>query len=208
MAYQEYTKVAPRWVRPQDRDPAWYVTRKLYKCRIPYIQTLSADYIKFMGMPDSGDERVNLQQRNELIDVEISIGHMAKYYSEDVQVHIPDPRVTKEIYERIHEHLAEWKHDIENSVNPGKAPLDDLLMLDQFASALYPHAKRFFDRDFIESKFARKLGGLVSISRASFLEKLGGAKPAEPERAEAPRHQSFADVFLERKNFSAGRRWK
>jgi hypothetical protein len=180
----------------------------LFRCRIPYFQTLSPDYIKFMGMPDSGDESVNVQMRNELIDVSLPIGTMAEYYCDDVQVHIPDPRVTKEIYERIHEHLQAWKYDMENTVNPGQVPLDDLLKLDQFATALFPHAKRFFDREFVESKFARRLSGLVSISRASFMEKVQGKPVAAPEKAEEPKHTSFADVFNERKNFNAGRRWR
>lgn len=210
MAYQEYKVAATQtWVAPKDRDTAWYITRKLYKCRIPYFQTLSPDYIKFMGMADSGDEHTNVQMRNELIDVQITIGRMAEYYAEDAQVHIPDPKVTKEIYERVHEHLQAWKRDMEESVNPGQVPIDDLLKLDQFASALYPHAKRFFDKEFIESKFARKLGGLVSISRQSFMDKLRPKTPTvDNQEPDVRKHESFADIFLERKNFTAGRRWK
>lgn len=209
MAYQEYQVVKSTWVRPEDRDTAWWVTRKLYPCRIPYIQTLSPDYIKFMGMPDSGDEHVNLQMRNELIDVQISIGKMATYYADDVQVHVPNPKTTKEIYERVHEHLQAWKQDMEQSVNPGQVPIDDLLKLDQFAAAVYPYAKRFFDKEFVESKFARRLSGLVSISRSSFMEKLQPKRPTvDNQEPDVRKHESFADIFLERKNFTAGRRWK
>jgi hypothetical protein len=53
MPYQEYKVVAPTWVPPEKRDSAWYITKKLFRCRIPYFQTLSPDYIKFMGMRET-----------------------------------------------------------------------------------------------------------------------------------------------------------
>lgn len=196
------------WVPLKDRDTAWWVTKKLYKCRIPNLQTMSPAYLKYFGTPDSGDERTNEQMRNELIDVQISIGQMAEYYDEGVQISIPDPKVTREIYERIFDHLQAWKKEMEETINPGGLPavLDDLMKLDRFAAKLHPHAKAFFDKDFVESKFVRRMSGLLRIRREDFFSPEQKAE----QNAEKPehKHNPFSDAFQARKDAIGGRRWK
>jgi len=188
------------WVPQADRDTAWWIMKKLYACRVPYFQMLSPAYVKFFGMPESGDSDTNMQQRNELVTIQIPIGTMAEYYADDIQVSIPNPALTKEIYTRVMDHLTAWRHDIEGSLNNGNVPIDDLIKLDKFAAALFPHAKPYFDREFIESKFARKIGSILTINRDSFFQK------PKPEPEDAPKHASFSSVFTQRK--AGGHRWK
>ena len=148
-----------------EADSAYWITKKLYLCRIPYIQTLSPEYIAYFGMPDSGDEQVNQQMRNELIDVRITIGQMAEYFATGTQLSIPDPRTTKEIYERILQHLRNWKYEIEHRMHPGEVPAEDLVKLDQFAAALYPHGKPLFEQDFVRSHFVHQMNSFLQINR-------------------------------------------
>lgn len=197
------------WVPPEKRDSAWWLFQKLFHCRVNNLQMQSPDYIKYYGTPDSGDETANAQMRAELIDIRIPIAQMAEYYAQDIPVIIPDPKVTKEIYERVMDHLRVWKREMDESLNPGTLPeiLDDLIKFDNFAAALFPHAKRFFDPDFGDSKFARKLGGIVSITKGSFMARTSKAA-AEPEEAETVKHEGFGSAFQERKQSLSGRRWK
>lgn len=203
-----------KWRPMAERDAAYWITIHTYACRIPNMQTMSPEYIKFMGMPSSGDPDVDRQMRNELIEVRWTIGQMAEAHHSGVQVSVRDPRQTKEMYERITTLLREWKEVLEYSVNPGKVPADDLMKLDTFASALFPHARPFFERNFIDSKLAAHMGGILSISRGSFFEKATPAPTVEErqQKANEERHRSFSDVFKDHKTRlvrqPGGSRWK
>ncbi|MFL9998858.1 hypothetical protein [Paraburkholderia sediminicola] len=194
------------WLPREKRDTAWWLMCKTYRCRVPNLQTMSPDYIRYFGTPDSGDEYTNTQMRDELIEVQIPVSTMAEYYAQDVLVILAGTQVAKEIYERIMDHLRLWKREMDMSLNPGTLPeiIDDLIKLDAFASALYPHARRFFEGDFIESKFARHIAGIVSITRDSFLPKEAKTGAA----AEPDKHHGFSDAFIARRNTLSGRRWK
>lgn len=200
------------WVPMEQRDTAWWVIQKLYPIRVPSLEMQSPDYIKYFGTPDSGDENTNRQMREELVDVRIPISDMAEYYSQGVQVSIPDPKTTKEIYERIMDHLRAWKHAMDESIHPGTLPaiLDDLIKLDNFAAALFPHAKKFFDPTAGQAQFARRLGGLMSISRGGFSVGPLVSEPAEtaPDELEVAKHDGFGSAFLDKKNSLSGRRWR
>ena len=190
-----------------EKDTAFWVTRKLYRCRIPYIQTLSPDYIAFFGVPDSGDERVNQQMRNELTEVHLPIGRMAEYFATGTQIYIPDPRVTKEIYERIVNHLKAWKHEIENRMHPGDVPADDLIKLDKFAAALFPHAKPFFEDEFIQSHFVRQMNSMLSINRNTLMRRAKKVAEDKDKPKKEQQHTGFTDVFLAQRRNKGGSRW-
>lgn len=198
------------WIPHDQRDTAWYVMKKTYPCRVPLMQITSPDYIKYFGMPESGDERINSQMHGEVIEVRVPISQMAIWYSEDVQVRIPDTKVLKEIYERVNDHIVRWKREMDESLFAGSLHeiLDDLIKLDKFAAALFPHAQRHFDKAYVESKFSRHLGGLVSITRDSFFINKPKEKKKEDGEVDKPKHNRLADAFQERKNNISGRRWK
>ena len=189
-----------------DHDTAFWVTKKLYPCRIPYIQTMSPDYIKFFGFPDSGDDRVNQQMREELVSVYLTIGQMADYYSQgDVDIRV-SPSLTKELYDRTIAHLQAWKHEIENRLHPGHVPADDLVKLDRFATALFPHAKPFFTTEFQRTHFAQGISS--SISRSSIVKRAAPKAQAQEEEKKAGiEHVSYADMFSAQRK-DAPSRWK
>lgn len=203
---------AQKFIPFHERDTAWWVTKKLYPCRVPYIQTLSPEYIKFFGMPDSGDEYVNRQMRDELISIQIPIGMMAEYYSQDVTVLLPNNATIKEIYERTNAHLAAWRDEMLTAMNPKEAPIDDLMKLDLFAASLFPHAKPFFESNFFEEQIHRQFGGIMSLSRESLTRRLDESRnrvrPKEEKKEEGPQHQSFSSFFMAGKAELAKSRWE
>lgn len=193
------------WVPMAERDSAYWIIKHTYRIRVPNIQTMSAEYLRHFGFPTSGDAGVDRQMRDEIIEVRWSIARMAEAYSTGAQLSFPDSKVTKEVYERIHTHLSLWKEVIEDSVNPGNVPYDDLIKLDEFAAAIHPHARQHFDRGFVPSALVRGMSSILSISRASFETPVSREERAAEIAQD--KYTGFSDLFKTRKNNGA-KRWR
>lgn len=151
-------------------DTAWWVTKKIYPCRVRNFETYSPDYIAYMGLPDSGDEYVNQEMRNEWTDIYITIGKMAEYVDEGIAVRVTNDKTIKEIYDRIVAHLAAVREAAKDNPHPVAVPVDDLIKLDRFASVLFPHAKPFFEPESQGFAFSQAISGLLRINKTGALQ--------------------------------------
>ena len=189
-------------------DTAYYIFHELYLCRIPLVQLRSIDEIRTFGMPSAWDPVVDRQMANEPQLVMKPISEMAELYAQGAQIGIVRPEDTKRIYDRVSNHLEAWKHHIINRLNTNKAPIEDLLLLVKFASAVYEHAKFHMDEEFLESQFGRAFSqrhlntsSLVSgIVSGAFVNANGGRATAEKSEEEDPharypKRQSMAEDF-------------
>lgn len=210
------------WIPESQRDTRWYIWNKLFRCRVPNIQTMSVEYIQQYGMPVSGDPRHDKETADELVMRMLSINQMVEMYKNGVTVSVCRAEDTKEIYDHIVKHLTAWKDRLEYSLNVRGAPLDDLVLLDTFASAVYKHARHHFDRSYVESYLSRLAGGSLRVTRDRIMkpfepgvrvinarQEVPGEPAAEPAAPKLPEHESMSDVFLGKKRiFSGGSRWK
>lgn len=192
--------MSERWVPESERDTRWPIFNSLFYCRIPYLASRTVEDIKQFGMPISGDAAYDRQTANELVHRMITIAQMIDYYKRGVRVEIVDPAETKKIYEHISAHLTAWANVLEGSVNRGNAPIDDLLLMDNFANAIYAHAKYHFPKEQVDSVFARSLGGVLGMSRRNIL----GSKPVVKEEGREeppayPERRSFSEIFSQRR---------
>lgn len=175
-----FVPIAPRvrvdyqpgdWVPEDQRDTRWYLWTPMFMCRVPNIQTMSPEYIKHFGMPTSGIEEYDRQTANELVHRMLTINQMVDFYAQGTSVEVCDSKDTKTIYEHISNHLSAWRKEVENGFHIKNAPLDELQMLDKFANKVYEHAQWHFDKPFVDSVFARQMGGLVTVTRDSIIAK-------------------------------------
>lgn len=194
------------WLPESERDSRWYLWNERYMCRVPFIQTMSPDYLREFGMPSSGYDEYDRQTANELVIRMLTINDMVEYYKRGTTVAVMQPGDTKRIYERISTHLELWKRELETSFHTRNAPLEDLQDLDKFAHAVYEHAKWYFDEPFVESLFARSVGGLLGFNRNSIVKRKSTSRvlevgqeaemPAEPAKPQS--RVSMAEVFASR----------
>ena len=143
------------WIPVNQRTTAWWIFNHLFMCRVSNIQTMSVEYIKQFGMPSSGVQQYDKETANELIIRPLSISQMADFYKNGVTVHVINIADTKEIYERITDHLNFWKERISISYHIKDAPVDDLLLLDKLANVVYVHAVPQFTTEIVDSILAR-----------------------------------------------------
>lgn len=181
-------------------EPIWV---RLFLVSLNYKHSLTTEQIRMFGMPTVGDDKIDSDMQNGLIDKYITIDTMVDYYKEGIPIYIKNHKETKDIYDIISAYLICWKQNLENGINIGGAPIEDLVALDRFASSVYDHAVEHISDDFIHSNMINYIGKR-KIGRAAF-EK-------EPEVVLTPgqvkQRESLASLFSERVFTARNRQWK
>jgi len=213
-----YVNVGPgTWVPIEKRDTAWYVFHELFMCRVSNIQSRSSDHIRYFGMPGIGDPEYDREMANELIDTAIPISKMVEFYEKGVIVRVIKPSDTKLIYDYISNHLNAWKNKLESSgMNMRDAPINDLILMDKFANAVYEHAKYEFTNDYVDSVLARRMGSVMRVSRsnvlAPYVPKIVTFNKIEDEEEKPeekrPTRTSMAETFVNARVSKADRKWR
>lgn len=195
------------WVPPEKRDTRFYLFNKLFRCKVPNIQSMSVDYIRHHGMPTVGIPEYDRTMANELVDRMLSVAQMVDYHRRGVEVRVTTRDDTKEIYDVITNHLLAWKRALEATRHPIDAPIDDLIALDEFANVVYPHAQPFFTKEAVDSLLARRITGVSKFSRDNLLA-APGPQITRSSETEPKVEQEEADLGRESmgKIFAARRR--
>lgn len=171
-----------QYIPERNRDSRYALWFDRYKCRIPYIQTLSVDELTEGGMPTSGDVHHDHAMQWEPRLISLPIHRMAELWSQGANIALVTRSDAPKIFDAISKHLHAWKEHIANSYNPTTPPYDDLLLLDQFANIIYEHAKFAYDRSFIEKHF--KLSSSTAIGRRAMLNTMSKIDTRRRENAE------------------------
>lgn len=166
----------------------------LYTVRLPYKHTKSVDELREFGLPTVGNPMLDKQIHNELVTIMITIDAIVEHYRIGTKLILPVAKELDEIYTIVNNYLIAWKKQIECGINISHAPVDDLLLLDRFASELYQQA-RLINGDKVNplSDISKLLGGKGLIGR-DMLFKNSGAPTSEEKPAE-DKHYSFSSIF-------------
>jgi len=192
------------------KDSAYYIFEYLFMCKIPNLQSMSADYIRHFGMPTVGNKKIDAVMSQQLITVMIPISQMVEYFQQGIGVYITDRNDVLVIYDFITHHLTKWKLKIATSINSGAAPVDDLIAMDEFANSVYDHAKYQFTKEIADSLFTRNLSSIVRMNRGNVFRQ----GPATQEELQPdgtlkeivyPQRVSLAGSFREK--FTGEKKW-
>lgn len=194
------------WVPPEKRDTRFYLFNKLFRCKVPNIQSMSPEYIRHIGMPTVGIPEYDRSMANELVDRMLSVAQMVDYHQKGVEVRVCNPADTAAIYDIVTNHLLAWKRALEATRHFVDAPIDDLIALDEFANIVHPHAKPFFTKDVMDSLLARRITSVSKFSRENVLpapklevKRSSETSAAQPEPSPEEGRESMAKVFAARR---------
>lgn len=195
------------WIPEEQRDTRWYIWHQRFQVRVPFIQTLSVEYIQKFGMPTTGDSQHDRSTANESVIRMLTIAEMVEYFSRGVTIAVCNVKDTKKIYEHITDHLMAWKKELEESIHVRNAPLEDLKRLDKLAHAVYAHAKPQFTSEVVESIINRRIAGASRVPLSRLLAMPDEIKPKElpPEAMPDPGRVSMADIFAARQQATRSR---
>lgn len=143
----------------------------LYYVRVPYLATMSVEYLREYGIPSSGDANIDREQANQLLSTYLSIAKLVDYHKEGVPIRVVNREDVKRIYDAISDHLNAWKEQLTQGINIGDAPIEDLLAMDRFANDIYGHVKYELINRETESNFVKAISKFGFFSKKNSLVK-------------------------------------
>lgn len=183
-----------------------YVFKRMFKCVVSQMDITSKEYLKKFGVFTTGDPGIDREMANQPIVTYKTIADMVDLFRQGITVRIPSQTDCKTIYEYVDYHIQSWAQAVQNGLNLGSAPLEDLVEMDKFATKLYPYALN--NQHIMENTtvFMKHVGNTY----ANIDNVLGSTSIIEPPKdteddnlPKMPQRESFAELFISR-----GRSWK
>lgn len=143
---------------------------RLYMVRIPEYAARSVEYMRIYGTYVTGIPEIDRAAPNNWLTTYLSIAKMAEHYKEGVTVAIVKYDDLKTIYDSITQHLSAWKHHIQTTINLTPPPIEDLIVLDEFAATVFQFAKNTMSNEAIQSLFAQSLEEMAVVKHSDFLK--------------------------------------
>lgn len=154
----------------------------LFKVRIHYFKSRSVEDIRRHGVASTGVQEVDDDIQNHYQTTMITIPQMVDYFRNNVPMFVPDKADTKIIYEMISKHIHLWTDHLRKGINIGDAPIEDLIDMDTFASAVYEHAKYAFSKERLDSLFIQGMSSGTSLNGSNFFNHMRMGNPNNPNR--------------------------
>lgn len=174
-----------------DTTPGIWETRYLVK--VPSLAATSMAFLRNHGTYVTGDKKIDRGNVNNWIVTYLTIDRMVDYYQEGVTIALAKQSDAKLIYEAIESHLLAWTDHLQYGMNIGDAPINDLIAMDEFASVVYPHAKRHISKDIINNTMGRRMQSRFGFTPTTFI------KPITPVQEEKePERTPFSDFLKAR----------
>lgn len=139
-----------------------------YRVRVPYMQSRTIEDIREKGTVVSGIAAYDADISNQMVTMYLTVDNMVEYYRHMVPLRVIESKDTKKIYEDVSAHLEAWKYQLDNAINIGDAPIEDLILLDRFAQTVYGHAKFEFRSENANSVFAQYLDRISLLNSSNF----------------------------------------
>lgn len=121
-------------------EPIW---TNLYNVTVRYRDTISHKDLRNFGMPTVGDYGIDQSIYDQPQHVCITINDMVDYYKTGTTIIFRDNKDSRTVYEIVNRYLIAWQESMDGALNASQAPVDDLLLLDRFATSLYPQVIMF-----------------------------------------------------------------
>jgi hypothetical protein len=164
--------------------PIW---ENLYEMKVAYLDTISAERIKESGIPTTGNKLLNRQMHQDWVNVVIKIDDMVEYFKRGVTVVFRRHNDTREVYDIVNNYLLAWRAQVDNGLNLGNVPVEDLMLLDRFAETLYPVALQFGaaprNTGSLFANFFKKGNGQF-LARGELFAPIGEDGKPQPEQPE------------------------
>lgn len=115
--------------------------KKRYRVLARSRDLVSIEEQREHGMVSTGNRRLDDMLSNQLTTTFMSVNEMVEYFKEGISFRLTAAGDSKQIYEDIVAHTGAWRETLMYSMNVGSAPVEDLIELENFAAAVYEHAR-------------------------------------------------------------------
>lgn len=181
-----------------------YIFNRRYMCMVNQMDTTSKEYLKLFGTPTTGNLSIDREMANQWITTFKTIAEMAELFKDSKVVRVLKPADCEAIYNSVEYHLKRWAELTKTSLNTGSAPVEDLMLLDRFATAIYPHAlENTAKRKIIDNMFEKEID-TVFINFDNIFGKPIDETPQERDEdgnIKLPQRESYANAFINRQRW-------
>lgn len=181
----------------------------IYKVRIPEYAARSIQYMRTYGNYITGIPDIDRAAPSNWLTTYLPIATMAEYYKEGVTVAVVRTEDLVAIYKSITDHLSAWKRHINTTINLSPPPTQDLVILDEFAAAVFQFARSSMTEEAIKSQFAQSLEDMAMVKHGNFLKpfvptttatgrpisSVGFLDKDEESKPTGPDRESYRDYF-------------
>lgn len=183
------------------------VAKYKFMCSIPELQSRSVNHIKIFGTPTTGDKSIDSELSKQWLTTFLSINEMVEYHKQGISIRIKNKKDVASMYDYISRYLQAWKSYLNEGLNIGGSPIDDLVAMDRFANEVYEHAKYQFTKDIADSILAKHITSTVRFNKSNFFRQNTQANNSinnsvvstDSKESEYPARASYTDIFREKK---------
>ena len=154
-----------------------YIWEVYFYVNAPTMSMYSETYIREMGIPMSGDKKLDAELERAYQQTYLTIDKMVELTRRGYSIFVKDAD-TKVIYDYIQHHLQRQIEKLQSSYNVDEELIDDLIELDRLAAVVYPFARPRFEGIKTPSEFMNQLVNF-GTNRTKFLA------PFDPKKAHA-----------------------
>ncbi len=116
---------------------AQHIFQARYACYVQSAFLQSEVMASTFGTPTSGHAGTDKTSTAGTVGIYLTIAQMVYYHNLGSSIGFQNPKDTVVIYSTLKEHLSNWQIVTSTMLNAPDAPLDDLRLMDIFASAIY-----------------------------------------------------------------------
>ncbi len=147
--------------------PLWDM---LYKVSVPYLLSRTEQELETYGTVLSGNQYIDADVSKDMMITMKSISELAEYYREGIPIGLINKDDAEPIYNAIQDHLLAWKTQLNVGINIGDAPVEDLVLLDEFANSVFDVAKHQYKPGYDDNFLVRQLGYNNKIGPHNFFK--------------------------------------
>lgn len=169
-----------------------------YWVSVKAIEARSEEDILTRGIVLNRIDDIDEMNRQDVITKQCSINDMAEYYKKYVTIKILNVSDTENIYIAAQEHVRRWVSYLKNNFFGKSPPIDDLILLNNFAGSIYQYAKFYVYKDdprYADINISGRVNHLNNIRMALIKRQIGAQ-----DQIFDPGHNSYINELMRFKN--------
>lgn len=180
-------------IEHEGHSPAEKIFRYYVDCMVPQMYLIEHSFAEKYGLPTSMDNDLDTGRMNAPVFVRLTVAQMAEKAHQGAQIALMHPDDSKQIYEWIRDHIADWHDALLVDPNRRDAPLEDLSKLEEFAEQIFPMARVYLETQPTTSKL---FNALDRLNRRRSVRRSVSQEAAELPKVDYT-HNSLAHVITD-----------
>jgi hypothetical protein len=181
-------------VDPEKQTAAYRLFHHYRRVMVPQLFTMNAKTLEEVGMPTSGNEKVDSYLRTEWVTIQLTAVEMCAYMQRGAGIMFQNADAATKLYLDLVEHLRDWLQAFHDNPNLRKAPVRDLHLFDELAREVFKYANPRLMKNEEDTAYGQWLA--LGVRSTGF--DIGIFSPQEEQKPIIASYTSLSDQIAER----------